>query len=65
MVETGNDFQQTKKKIKFTSYTLPSYPQGPHIKVIAAVASRWQRVGDLIGSRCEPHTSRPKSKELK
>jgi len=28
--------------------------QGPHIKV-AAVASRWQRVGDLIGSEFEPH----------
>jgi len=29
--------------------------QGPHIKV-ATVASRWQRVGDLIGSGFEPHT---------
>jgi len=28
--------------------------QGPHIKV-AAVANRWQRVGDLIGSRFVPH----------
>jgi len=31
--------------------------QGPHIKV-AVVASRWQRVGDLIGLRFEQHTFR-------
>jgi len=31
--------------------------QGLYIKV-AAVASRWQRVGNLIGSGFEPHTSR-------
>jgi len=38
--------------------------QGPHIKV-AAVASRWQRVGDLIGSGSEPyHTSGARSKRL-
>jgi len=30
--------------------------QASHIKV-AAVASRWQRVGDLIGSGFEPRTS--------
>jgi len=30
--------------------------QGPHIKV-ATVASRWQRMRDLIGSGFEPHTS--------
>jgi len=29
--------------------------RGPHIKV-AAEASRWQRMGDLIGSRYEPRT---------
>jgi len=37
--------------------------QGPHIKV-AAVASRWQRVGDLIGSGFEPHTSRTRGRRL-
>jgi len=31
--------------------------QGPHFKV-TAVASRWQRVGDLIGSGFELHTCR-------
>jgi len=34
--------------------------EGPHIKV-ATVTSRWQRVGDLIGSRFELHTSRTRS----
>jgi len=37
--------------------------QGPHIKV-ATVASCWQRVGDLIGSGVEPHTSRTRSERL-
>jgi len=37
--------------------------QGPHIKV-AAVASPWQRVGDLIGSGSEPHTSRTRGRRL-
>jgi len=37
--------------------------QGLHIKV-AAVASRWQRVGDLIGSKFEPRTSRTRSRRL-
>jgi len=32
-----------------------SWRKDPHIKV-TAVASRWQRVGDLIGSGFEPHT---------
>jgi len=36
---------------------------GPHIKV-AAVASRWQRLGDLIDSGFEPYTSSTKSSEL-
>jgi len=34
--------------------------QGPHIKV-ATVASRWQRVGDLIGSEFETHTYRTRN----
>jgi len=30
--------------------------QGPHHTIkVATVASRWQRVGDLIGSGFEPH----------
>jgi len=33
----------------------PPLAPGPHIKV-AAVASRWQRVGDLIGTGFEPRT---------
>jgi len=37
--------------------------QSPHIKV-ATVSSRWQRVGDLIGSGFEPHTSRTRGKRL-
>jgi len=37
--------------------------QDSHIKV-AAVASRWQRVGDLIGSELEPRTSRTRSRRL-
>jgi len=37
--------------------------QGHTIKV-TTVASRWQRVGDLIGSRFEPHTSRNRSERL-
>jgi len=37
--------------------------QGPHIKV-ATVASCWQCVGYLIGSRFEPHTSRTRSERL-
>jgi len=40
-----------------------SLRQGSHIKV-AAVASRWQRVGDLIGSGYELHTSRTRNKRL-
>jgi len=36
---------------------------GPHIK-IATVASRWQRVGDSIGSGFKPHTSRTRSESL-
>jgi len=31
---------------------------------IAAVASRWQRVNDLIGSGFEPHTSRTRSRRV-
>jgi len=34
-----------------------------HIKV-ATVASRLQRVGDLIGSGFEPHTSRTRSRRI-
>jgi len=30
----------------------------------AAVASRWQLVGDLVGSGFEPHTSRIRSEHL-
>jgi len=37
--------------------------QGPHFKV-AAVASRWQRAADLIGSGYEPHTSRTRRERL-
>jgi len=37
--------------------------QGPHIKV-AAVASRWQRMGDLIGSGFELYTSRTWGRRL-
>jgi len=37
--------------------------QGSHTKV-AAVASRWQRVGDLIDSKFEPHTSRTRGRRL-
>jgi len=35
---------------------------GPHIQ--AAAASRWQRMGDLIGSGFEPYTSRTRSSRL-
>jgi len=35
-----------------------------HTIKVATVASRWQRVGDLIGSEFEPHTSRNRSKCL-
>jgi len=35
-----------------------------HTSKVAAVASRWQRVGDLIGSEFEPHTSRTRSERL-
>jgi len=31
---------------------------------IAAVASRWQRVGNVIGSEFEPHTSVPEANAL-
>jgi len=31
--------------------------QGPHFKVVTAVASRWQRAADLLGSGFKPHTS--------
>jgi len=45
----------------------PTQPTGlrkvPHIKV-AAVASRWQHVGDLIGLGFEPHTSRTRGRRL-
>jgi len=34
--------------------------QGPYFKV-AAVASRWQRVEDLIGSKFQPHIFRSRS----
>jgi len=37
--------------------------QGPIIKV-AAVASRWQRVGDSIGLGFELHTSAPEADNL-
>jgi len=37
--------------------------QSPHFKV-AAAASRWQRVEDLIGSGFEPHTSITRSEHL-
>jgi len=37
--------------------------QGPHLKV-AAVVSRWQRVGDLIGLGNEPDASRTRSERL-
>jgi len=65
------------QKIKSSSYSL-KYPfwrheeavpisetlrQGPHIKV-ATVASRWERVGDLIGSGFEPHISRTKDRQM-
>jgi len=36
--------------------------QGPHIKV-AAVASRWKRVEDLIGSGFEPYILRTAPEE--
>jgi len=39
---------------------LPALSQVPHIKV-TAVASRWQRVRDLIGSGFEPYTFRTRS----
>jgi len=32
-----------------------------HTIKIATVASRWQRVGDLIGAGFEPHSSRTRS----
>jgi len=38
-------------------------PQGPNIKV-AGVASRWQRVGDLIGSGFVLLTSAPEADVL-
>jgi len=37
--------------------------QGPHIKV-AAVASYWQHVENLIGSGFKLHTSRTRSRRL-
>jgi len=37
--------------------------QSAHLKV-ATVASRWQHVGDLIGSGFQPRTSRTKSERL-
>jgi len=37
--------------------------QGLHINVVT-VASRWQRVGDLIGSEFESHTSSNKGRRL-
>jgi len=37
--------------------------QSPHIK-IAAVASRWQRLGDLVGSGIEPHMFRTRGRRL-
>jgi len=42
---------------------LRGFFQVPHIK-FAAVANRWQRVGDLIGSRFEPHTFRIRGRRL-
>jgi len=38
-------------------------PAGPHFK-FAAMASRLQRVEDLIDWECEPHTSRSSSRRL-
>jgi len=35
-----------------------------HTAKVAAVATRWERVGDLIGSRFEPHTFRTRSERL-
>jgi len=35
-----------------------------HTIKVATVASRWQRVGDLIDSGCEPHTSRTRGERL-
>jgi len=37
--------------------------QGPHIKV-AAMASRWQHVGDLIGSGFKPISPAPEANVL-
>jgi len=48
---------------RVSSVQLRGFTQGPPIKVVA-VASRWQRVGDLIGSRFESHTSRIRSRRL-
>jgi len=42
---------------------LRGFASGPHIKV-AAVASRWQRVGNLIGLGFERHASRTRSRRL-
>jgi len=45
-----------------TGALLRGLHQRPHIK-FTAVASRWERVGDLIGSRFEPYTS-PLQKQI-
>jgi len=37
--------------------------QGPHIKIVT-VASRWQHVGDLIGSGFEPQTFLTRGRRL-
>jgi len=48
------------KKIKSSSYSLNTL-SGVTSGKVAAVASRWQRVGDLIGYGYEHHTSRTRS----
>jgi len=71
----GNE-KLSNRKIKSSLYSLnalsgvtsercptPRLYARAHIKV-AAVASRWQRVGDLIGSGFEPYTSRTRSRRL-
>jgi len=45
-------------------YPSPRLCAKAHTIKVATLASRWQRMGDLIGSGFEPHTSRIRSERL-
>jgi len=63
-IEGGLEHQNLSKKKKNQIESLYTRLIAFRVSRVSGAHLRWQRVGDLIGSEFEPHTSRTRSERL-